>query len=373
MKKRLEQARLLCGVALLLGVGACTDDVAHPTDEVSAVDTIKGAAHTFQVGGNCHGETFDQDCQDDIDLFEQKYLHCFDQGDYGYYCNEEIGRCVGYASLLDIACMNGDGGTTTPPPSSCDDNNPCTDDLVVGGSCQHTPNYNSCDDGNACTSGDWCGEDGLCYPGTGICDDDPPDDPPDTCVPACGNKQCGNDGCGGSCGTCSSGKTCQSGYCEQVSSPPAPPPSSSAKRLVRLTRGFPESWDLTHFAIEGFYCGGPNVEFLDTWPGVDNCTQWSKWNEFLDVNGSPSSWSFPSSSVLQVVVEIPSDVFLFTNNEHQFQVGKPPVSWCSHTTGPPSGQGWFMAEAFVNNSWQELEVTYVDNFEGGCNACYEIP
>jgi hypothetical protein len=36
-----------------------------------------------------------------------------------------------------------------------------------------------------------------------------------SCVPACSGLQCGSDGCGGSCGTCASGQTCDSsGECE---------------------------------------------------------------------------------------------------------------------------------------------------------------
>jgi hypothetical protein len=31
------------------------------------------------------------------------------------------------------------------------------------------------------------------------------------CVPSCGGKACGDDGCGGSCGTCAVGTTCSSG------------------------------------------------------------------------------------------------------------------------------------------------------------------
>jgi hypothetical protein len=34
------------------------------------------------------------------------------------------------------------------------------------------------------------------------------------CVSACGNKECGDDGCGGSCGSCPAGKSCVSGKCE---------------------------------------------------------------------------------------------------------------------------------------------------------------
>jgi len=41
------------------------------------------------------------------------------------------------------------------------------------------------------------------------------------CVPQCGSKQCGLDGCGGSCGRCYSGYTCISGIC-RYSRPPPP-------------------------------------------------------------------------------------------------------------------------------------------------------
>ena len=35
----------------------------------------------------------------------------------------------------------------------------------------------------------------------------------DACVPACGLRVCGDNGCGGSCGTCEPGKTCVDGLC----------------------------------------------------------------------------------------------------------------------------------------------------------------
>lgn len=34
-----------------------------------------------------------------------------------------------------------------------------------------------------------------------------------TCTPNCQGKQCGTDGCGGSCGSCHTGQTCQNGTC----------------------------------------------------------------------------------------------------------------------------------------------------------------
>ncbi|MBW2995161.1 hypothetical protein KY312_02320 [Candidatus Woesearchaeota archaeon] len=33
------------------------------------------------------------------------------------------------------------------------------------------------------------------------------------CVPSCDGKQCGDDGCGGSCGTCNTGESCNAGVC----------------------------------------------------------------------------------------------------------------------------------------------------------------
>ena len=38
--------------------------------------------------------------------------------------------------------------------------------------------------------------------------------PPDVCVPACAGKQCGDDGCGGSCGNCPADQSCQDGACK---------------------------------------------------------------------------------------------------------------------------------------------------------------
>jgi MYXO-CTERM domain-containing protein len=43
-----------------------------------------------------------------------------------------------------------------------------------------------------------CSADGLCI---------------EPCKPACSNKECGPDGCGGSCGECAAGSECQGGLC----------------------------------------------------------------------------------------------------------------------------------------------------------------
>ena len=45
------------------------------------------------------------------------------------------------------------------------------------------------------------------------------------CVPDCGGMECGDNGCGGSCGTCTGGATCVEGTCEDPAAtcPPGPP------------------------------------------------------------------------------------------------------------------------------------------------------
>ncbi len=56
------------------------------------------------------------------------------------------------------------------------------------------------------------------------------DDPGgDVCKPACDGRNCGDDGCGSSCGTCDSGDVCNSqGVCEG-SAPPPPPPGGNGQ------------------------------------------------------------------------------------------------------------------------------------------------
>ncbi len=87
----------------------------------------------------------------------------------------------------------------------------------------------------ACTpacEGKECGDDG-CGGSCGSCSEEEKCNSlgkcykEDTCTPNCAGKECGDNGCGGSCGTCGSGKTCNpSGRC--VNDGP-PQPTSSGK------------------------------------------------------------------------------------------------------------------------------------------------
>ena len=107
----------------------------------------------------------------------------------------------------------------TPAPGPCSDDDVCTvNDSCAGGKCVSGPGLN-CDDGlfctiDSCNAVQGCGHANLpdytsCPGGVnygckaGQC----------VCLPECGGKTCGSDGCNGSCGTCSNGQNCLNGNC----------------------------------------------------------------------------------------------------------------------------------------------------------------
>ena len=143
---------------------------------------------------------------------------------------------------INDACANGQ--CVPGPQDDCGDGNVCTDDECgPAGICIHTPNSAPCDDGNACTLDEACSG-GTCGGGSPKpCDDSNPCTTdgcmsggaclsaplPDltpcgdwpwrckagkcACVPDCDGKDCGDDGCGGSCGPCAP-DLCVNGVCQ---------------------------------------------------------------------------------------------------------------------------------------------------------------
>ena len=102
-------------------------------------------------------------------------------------CQPKIAFCK--AGLLMIC---NEDGTDDVILNNCSDDNKCTDDDCVNSFCVHTPVVTSC-----CFPSCAIGE--LCINSECVC------------TPNCYNKQCGDDGCGGSCGECPDGGMCSLG------------------------------------------------------------------------------------------------------------------------------------------------------------------
>lgn len=145
---------------------------------------------------------------------EAGILEFCDDDEFAVDCAQMGAHCVD-------AQFETDAGIETAPWCSCGDipegYGVCADDMLV-----------ACEGGLPafydCIEGTFCGEDEL---GLGcLCDNAPdgvcPDsvcvDDPDcsSCLPSCGARECGDNGCGGECGTCAPGETCGGGYCEST-------------------------------------------------------------------------------------------------------------------------------------------------------------
>ena len=106
--------------------------------------------------------------------------------DAGEVCSQVNGRCC----LPDCAgreCgWNGCGGDC----GECGPNAYCT----LAGECKCSPDHVECGD-ECCAEGDICHK-GAC------------------CAASCEDRDCGSDGCGGSCGACGRNEVCEAGACE---------------------------------------------------------------------------------------------------------------------------------------------------------------
>jgi hypothetical protein len=129
-------------------------------------------------------------------------------GRYGVTCFDGLGGLADCGA--GYACVERPAG---PFGIGCEcDNIP--DGLCPGLDCSSDPDCDTCTpscSGRSCGDNGCGGECGTCDFGDecnaqGRCET--------ICVPDCDGKQCGDDGCGGSCGTCSDGACTSAGTCE---------------------------------------------------------------------------------------------------------------------------------------------------------------
>ena len=147
-------------------------------------------------GGTCGECAKGYDCSDGVCTCTPSCggKECGDDG-----CGGICGDCAQYTTCQAGLCEPEPGG----PFSPCENNSDCG-----SGWCVET------DEGDMCTM--LCIED---CPNGWVCE--PVSAGPDlvymclpaTCQPGCEGKECGDDGCGGSCGECAVGLSCNAGVC----------------------------------------------------------------------------------------------------------------------------------------------------------------
>jgi len=194
--------------------GTC---VPQCTGKVCGADGCGGTCGTCDDGKACHdgqcvgeypesclgeGEPSAQACPEGMD-----FVGCCDVLDRVVWCNEGKLYCLDCPTLAEpanvcgwieeihgtlaqfYACGGEGEDPTTTYPRAC----ACTPECM-GKECGDDGCGGTC---GTCTGGAYC-QNGECTL---------------DCKPECTNKQCGDDGCGGTCGTCASGFDCRNGAC----------------------------------------------------------------------------------------------------------------------------------------------------------------
>ena len=170
------------------------------------------------------------------------------RGAAGWVCDDAVysAHSDQYAANEKGACADGidndcDGKTDGQDTADCCTavctNKECGSD-GCGGTCGSCPAKETCSAAGKCEAqcgaypsttcnGGYCGQDygsgSACYCSDAMCQMDPANCCPDfksccgACTPNCNGRNCGDDGCGGSCGTCDTGKACNAnGACAAV-------------------------------------------------------------------------------------------------------------------------------------------------------------
>jgi hypothetical protein len=224
-------------------VGECVDDCGGCGCKPDAVLDDGGqcvpidwgcdsAYYAANDGCDCDCGTYDPDCDDP----GAEILNC----DVGQTCGPNS-ECVGGCEPECEGKVCGDDGcgsncgTCAPGVICVDGQCPCTPDCAgkecgddgCGGTCAECDTGAQCVEGmcilpvNSCDglcggAADDCFCDDLCFENDDCCDDvcEFCDDLVGCgCEPTCDDKECGDDGCDGSCGDCPPGRQCSAGEC----------------------------------------------------------------------------------------------------------------------------------------------------------------
>ncbi len=208
------------------GGGATTSG--RPSIDFDGVDHGKQETGSGDIASDGEPEADAGNDSTKIDLVEPAEvvpeIVDIDQPDAPVSCEPGERHCDG----LEIVRCDADGKGYSII-KSCEDGNPCTDDYCEDGKCLYeTPDgsccHPACGMGLVCVQGDCvcvrmcfgkqCGDDGC----GGTCGDCPSNhictsSGTCSCIPQCEGKQCGDDQCGGDCGPCPIGNVCEADQC----------------------------------------------------------------------------------------------------------------------------------------------------------------
>jgi len=197
----------------------------------------------------CNDDECEYNCVDDNSCLScshecnpNNYLSC--NGDIIEDCERQGDGCFDVVINKDCSDQNTNW--------QCSSDTECSEERTVytceNGSCSgsiESRTNNSCE--NLCASDEIC-DSGSCV-----------------CEPDCSGKECGPDGCGGSCGTCSGGETCDSGTCVLTCSDECNPnnyPTCSGDTIENCTMQGDGCYDVTTGAtcVGSCYCNNGSCE-----------------------------------------------------------------------------------------------------------------
>jgi len=213
---------LMSTLALMLAVtpafADCVEDADCDDANVCTADTcVEGACVNEAIDGCC---LTNEDCEDGFECVDNAcveiVVECDPACDEGFECVD--GVCVEVVVECDPPC--GDGETCVDgvcvPDLGCLTDEDCGDgEICVENVCMPGGGDNSCVGlcGGQAPGGCFCDE--LCVDHNDCCEDVCAACPElsHCCEPSCDGKECGDDGCGGSCGTCDPGFKCEEFAC----------------------------------------------------------------------------------------------------------------------------------------------------------------
>ncbi|PIN77519.1 hypothetical protein COV15_01875 [Candidatus Woesearchaeota archaeon CG10_big_fil_rev_8_21_14_0_10_34_12] len=182
---------------------------------------------------------------------------------------------------------------------------------------------------------------------------------PSSCTPSCSGKECGDDGCGGSCGTCNIGYTCQSNQCVDESIPPAPSlcaggDSQLIMKLSSTTNAHGEIYSSTNYNIGICYdaifgsvytganphtCSGTNLvlKLSSTTNAHAEIPSLTNYNTNVCYGNLVCTLRDSCQSGETLVASLSSNT-----NAHLSSTSSYPAKICCSTSGttPPSGRFW---------------------------------